>query len=128
MNAIAIKNWVIAIAAVIALYILFRFYKWFSEKGVGGVAKDTAGFVAEVTGGLFEGTVKGVAKTVGIPDTNQEKCAADRAAGAWWDASFSCDATTFTKALFNRVFSTEPLKNQFNDVRAGASSTAPTLH
>lgn len=111
MNAIAIKNWIIAIAAVIALYILFRFYKWFSEKGAGGVAKDTAGFAADVIGGLTTGTVEGVSRTVGIPKTDPTQCEKDRAAGAWWDASFSCDAGTFTKSLFNRVFSVEPLKN-----------------
>lgn len=131
MNAIAIKNWAIAIAALVGLYILYKIYQWVSDqikKGAKETAKDAAGFVADVTSGLFEGTVKGVSRTVGIPDTDPNKCAADRAAGNWFQAIGSCDVGTYTKALFNRVFSTEPLKNQFKDVQAGASSSAPTIH
>lgn len=125
MNALAIKNWAIAIAALIAVYVLFLIYRWFSKKGVGGVASDTAGFVADVTGGLFEGTVKGVSRTVGIPDTDPNKCAADRAAGNWFQAIGSCDAGTYTKALFNRVFSVEPLKNNAVNVVPAGVVNAP---
>jgi hypothetical protein len=109
VNAIAIKNWVIAIAALAGLFIVYKIYKWIDEKGAGGAAKDTAAAAAEAVGGLATGTVLGVSRTVGIPDTDQKLCEQDIASGSWFSASVDCPAGTFTKAAFNRVFSTEPL-------------------
>jgi len=49
--------------------------------------------------GLVSGTVKGVGSLVGVPDTDEQKCAAAMAAGRTWDASFYCPAGTWLKYI-----------------------------
>lgn len=78
---------------------------WLYKKGVGGVAQSAVTAI----GNVAVGGVKGVAQTVGIPDTNTDQCQADLKAGKIWDASFSCSAGTYLKGLFNKVFDTNPL-------------------
>ena len=50
------------------------------------------------------GAVEGIGLAVGIPRTNVSQCQADKAAGRWWDASFSCTATDFVSSGVGAVF------------------------
>lgn len=54
----------------------------------------------DLVNGVVTGGVVSIGETVGIPATNVDQCAADRAAGKTWAASFSCPAKTFLKYLF----------------------------
>ena len=98
------------VGGVAVLVIVLALVFWFYNRGVKGVAKDTASGLVDAASGTFEGVVSGVSSTVGIPDTDPAKCAADLGAGSLWDASFSCAALTFFKGVFNKTFSIEPLK------------------
>lgn len=84
---------------------------WLYRKGVGGVAQSAV----TALGNVAVGGVKGVAQTVGIPDTNADQCQTDLKAGKIWDASFSCTAGTYLKGLFNKVFDTTPLQGAPNN-------------
>jgi hypothetical protein len=74
---------------------------WIVKRGIGGVTADVTSGVVKAVGGIATGAVKGVAETVGIPDTNQDQCSKDLAAGRMWDASFSCPASRFVKGVFS---------------------------
>jgi hypothetical protein len=52
---------------------------------------------------IATGAVTEVGKTVGIPETNPSQCLLDMQAGRTWDASFSCDATTYLKYLLGQT-------------------------
>lgn len=71
---------------------------WFYKKGVSGVASATVNAAGEAV----TGAVEGIAQTVGIPNTSQDKCSADLAGGHVWDASFDCSAPAFFKGLFGK--------------------------
>lgn len=58
------------------------------KKGPGGVAAAAVSAVGDAAAGA----VKGVSSLVGIPDTDAQKCAAAKAAGDTWSASFYCPA------------------------------------
>lgn len=59
-----------------------------------------SGTVDMVDGVIGEaGSVLGA--VVGVPRTQLDQCAADRAAGRTWDASFSCPAKDFLSYLFS---------------------------
>lgn len=116
MNPIVIKNWSIAIVAILGLFLIYKLYQWIKTKGVGGAAQDTANAVAEVIGGAVTGTVTGIAKTVGIPNTSQDQCTKDQAEGKIWAASFDCSAPVFIKGLFGKPnTSLDPLVNYGGD-------------
>jgi len=71
------------------------------KNGVQGVTYNLAGAAVDAVNGVISGTVVGVGKVVGIPETNVSQCDKDRRAGSKWDASFSCDAATFMKWIAN---------------------------
>lgn len=73
---------------------------WVMIKGTKGAAQSTARAVVGMAEGTATGVVVGIGEAVGVPETNQDKCAADLAAGRTWDASFSCPAGTFLKSIF----------------------------
>lgn len=64
------------------------------RSGVGDGIGHLGGYVSAV--GV--GAVEGLGLAVGIPRTNVSQCQADKAAGRWWDASFSCTATDFVSS------------------------------
>jgi len=64
-----------------------------------GVMEWIARRTAQAAGHAATGAVVGVGEALGIPATNVNQCAADRAAGRTWEASFSCDAATFARYL-----------------------------
>ena len=97
------------VGGILFALILLALIFWFYKRGASGVAKDTASASVEAIGGLVVGAVEGASKTVGIPNTDPDKCAAAQTEGRWWDASFDCAAPLFFKGAFNRVFSNEPL-------------------
>lgn len=72
---------------------------WVYTRGVGGVAHAAAAASVDAVNGVLSGTVEGIGSAVGVPVTNADQCAQDRAAGKTWDASFSCPAGTFLKYL-----------------------------
>ena len=49
--------------------------------------------------GVAVGTVVGIGKTVGIPETDVDQCEIDLANGDLWKASFSCPAPRYLKAI-----------------------------
>lgn len=116
MNPVAIKNWSIAIVALLGLFLIYKLYQWIKTKGISGVAADTASAFGDIVGGTATGAVTGIAKTVGIPNTSQDQCAIDQAAGKLWDASFDCSAPVFIKGLFGKPnVSLDPLANYGGD-------------
>lgn len=74
---------------------------WLVTRNLRDTAKNAAQGVVGIAEGTITGVVVGVGEAVGIPETNQDQCTADLAAGRTWDASFSCPAGTFLKSLFN---------------------------
>ena len=58
----------------------------------------------DLVDGIVAGTAVAAGELVGIPPTDPEKCQADRAAGDWWNASFSCPAGTFLGSAYDRLF------------------------
>lgn len=76
---IDIKTAAIAAALVAGAWVLY------------GLKKKAGAIVGAVDETIATG-VKGIGSVFGIPDTNLSKCAADKAAGRTWDASFSCPA------------------------------------
>lgn len=68
----------------------------------GSLLTKTASTVGRVPIDVFIGGAEGL---LGLPDTrtreNQAKCAAARAAGRDWEASFVCPAATWFKGLFD---------------------------
>lgn len=92
------------IAAGVALFILFR-------RQVGDAVQSIAAGAAEAVGGVVvnaaTGTVVGVARSVGVPDTDAAKCQAALDAGDMWDASFYCPAGTFLQSAWGELFDTK---------------------
>lgn len=76
-------------------------YIWL--RGMKGVASDVSQFVVSTA----EGVVIGVGKTVGIPETDAERCQRHVEAGEWWNASFYCPAGTFLKSAAGAVINTQ---------------------
>ena len=58
---------------------------------------------AGVITGAVEGSVKKIAESVGIPDTNLDQCKRDLSAGNYWDASFSCPLPVYARYAAERV-------------------------
>jgi hypothetical protein len=69
-----------------------------------GTVQSTIGDFGSYAGAATAGTIEGIGLAVGIPRTNMTQCEADRAAGRWWDASFSCPAGDFLSAIPAAVF------------------------
>jgi hypothetical protein len=85
----------ILIAAAIGGALLYMLKKKMAGATVAGAAQALGGAVVDVADGAVSGVVKGAGGLFGIPDTNPSQCAADKAAGNTWDASFSCSAGDF---------------------------------
>lgn len=60
------------------------------------------GAAVDLVDGVVTGAVTGVGSLVGIPQTNIDKCAAAKAKGDTWAASFDCPAPDFVRWLWNR--------------------------
>jgi hypothetical protein len=82
-------------AAVVGVGLLWWLASRASSSGAAGVGQGIGGALVSGANGLIEGAVTGAGAIVGIPRTDPNKCAADRAAGRWWDASYSCPASTY---------------------------------
>ncbi len=99
---------------------------WVTRPGnAAALAQGAVGLAGEAA----TGTVIGVGKAVGIPQTNQTQCQKDLAAGNWWDASFSCPASDFLGAAYgaaSRPFTSTTLTDaQANDARRAFAATDP---
>lgn len=70
------------------------------REGVGDGVAGLGGYVSAA--GV--GAVEGIGLAVGIPRTSVSQCQADKAAGRWWDASFSCTAGDFVSSGAAAVF------------------------
>lgn len=66
-----------------------------ATRGAKGAGQAIGGAVVDLADGVVTGTVKGVGGVLGIPDTDATKCAAAKAAGNTWEASFYCPAGEF---------------------------------
>ena len=64
-----------------------------------GITYNLAGAAVDAVNGVVAGTVVGIGQVVGIPATNMTQCEKDMANGNKWDASFSCDASTYISWL-----------------------------
>ena len=82
-------------------FILFR--QFFADASR-GIAQGAAEAVGGVVVGAATGAVVGVAKSVGIPETDAQRCEAAIAAGNYWDASFYCPAGTFLQSAWGALF------------------------
>lgn len=95
--------------AAVAAGLLFLAYVW--HRGAGGVAQDVSHAAVSAAGGVVTGTVQGVGDTLGIPETDAQKCQAAIAAGDTWNASLYCPAGTFIKSIFTGGGSTAAASN-----------------
>lgn len=84
------------ILAAIALAGAFYYVK---KNGVQGISYNLAAAAVDAVNGVLTGTVVGLGQVVGIPETNMTQCQKDMANGHKWDASFSCDASTYISWL-----------------------------
>lgn len=71
-----------------------------------GISEGIAQTAGDIVVGVGTGTVIGVAKSLGIPETNADQCQAALAEGRYWDASFYCPAGTFLRAATGAIFDT----------------------
>lgn len=93
---VAVKPVYLLAGGIVAAALLYAVLRKPGQAGaaVAGAAWSLAdGFIGEA------GNLAGEA--VGVPRTQAEQCAADRAAGRTWAASFSCPAGDFLKYVFN---------------------------
>lgn len=89
-------------AAVIGVGLVYLLVK----KPAGQTFAGSVGYAAaEAVGDAAVGVVKGVGSFLGVPDTSQDQCTRDLAAGNHWDASFSCPASRFISNVFNSTTS-----------------------
>jgi hypothetical protein len=70
-------------------------------RGPAGAAKEVAGAVVGLVDGLIAGTVIGIGKMIGIPETEQSACMRAKAAGDKLAASAACPAGEFLGWLFS---------------------------
>ncbi|MCK9991392.1 MAG: hypothetical protein RugAbin2_02406 [Rugosibacter sp.] len=71
-------------------------------KGASGAGQAIGRGAVNLLDGVVTGAVSGAGQLVGVPGTNPDKCAAAKAAGSTWDASFDCPAADFLRWLWNR--------------------------
>lgn len=83
------------IAGAVSLVILY--IAW---KGWGGAAQAVTRAVTDAAGGAASGVVLGASDTIGIPETDAQKCAQAVKNGNTWDASLYCPAGTFLRSIF----------------------------
>lgn len=74
-------------------------FLYLKKNGVQGITYNLAGAAVDAVNGIVTGTVVGLGQVVGIPATNMTQCQKDMANGNKWDASFSCDASTYLSWL-----------------------------
>lgn len=77
----------LALVAGAALFVILRAPKQ-TGQALGGAAVD-------LVGGIMSGAVVGIGEAVGVPETAPDRCAAAKAAGDTWEASFACPAGDF---------------------------------
>lgn len=75
---------------------------WLRVSGPRQVGETVASGAVDLADGVFSGTVKGVGEVFGIPNTNPDRCAAAKAAGNTWEASFACPAGDFIRYWWNK--------------------------
>lgn len=109
MNRVALYAGAAMVGGLV-LYVIAK--KRPGESIAGAVGRTAAGAVGSVT----VGGVKGLGDLVGIPDTNMTQCQKDVQAGRMWDASFSCPASTFVKAVFNSTTASESVQNDARQI------------
>jgi len=80
-------------------------------------ARAAARGAVNLAGNIGAGAIEGVGEQFGIPRTDENKCAAAKAAGDTWRASFDCPAGDFLKYVFSSSGSppepVEPLNNPY---------------
>ncbi|MRR51281.1 MAG: hypothetical protein EG825_10260 [Rhodocyclaceae bacterium] len=81
------------IAAAVALWI---------ASNPSGAGRAVGAAAVDAVNGVVTGTVESVGELVGVPVTSPDKCAAAKAAGDTWEASFACPASEFLSWLWNR--------------------------
>ena len=76
---------------------------YIAKKGVAGAVAGAVGAVGDAA----TGAVIGIGQTIGIPQTNKQRCADAIREGRTWDSSFDCDAAAFTSGAWQRLKSTD---------------------
>ncbi|WP_137860556.1 hypothetical protein [Variovorax sp. 3P27G3] len=104
----------LAVAGGAAFYLLRQNFSFPSLPSVGDfvpstdTVRNTIGDFGSYANAAGVGAVEGIGLAVGIPRTDLSKCAQDKAAGRWWEASFSCPAGEFlssgASAAYDSVF------------------------
>lgn len=70
--------------------------------GAKKAGQDLGAGAVNLADGAVTGVVTGIGERVGVPQTNADKCAAARAAGDTWAASFACPASDFLSYWWNK--------------------------
>lgn len=83
----------LAVGAAVAVFLFVR--------NARTVARGVVNGAASLAGDVAAGAIEGVGEQVGVPRTDVDKCAAAKAAGNSWDASFYCPAGDFLKFVFS---------------------------
>lgn len=82
--------YILAGAALLGVLALTYFTKVPGAAESAGVALGSA--AVDAAGGVVAGAAETIGDAVGVPRTNVDACAAAKAAGSAWDASFACPA------------------------------------
>ena len=90
-----------------------------AKKGLAGAAAGVVGAVADAA----SGTVIGIGKVFGIPETSESECDAAIREGRTWDASFACHASRFAGHLLDKLKSSEGATRQ----AAAGGYSAPAI-
>jgi hypothetical protein len=77
----------------------YMLYKFVLSKGVFGASAAITRGAADAAAGV----VVGAGEAIGIPQTDQERCAEAIYAGRTWDASFMCPAADFLRYVVGGV-------------------------
>jgi len=101
---------VLAVAAIVVMA---------SKKGVAGIGAAIGGAAVDLANGVVSGVGFGVGDILGVPRTDESKCAEARAAGDTWAASQYCTAGTFMgyawDGITNAAVSVAPRVNPASD-------------
>lgn len=104
--AIAGIGWPVWVAGAALLVLLVN------QASGGAIVRESAAGIAEgavtAIGDVAGGAVLGIGDAVGVPRTDQSQCEADKAAGRWWDASFSCPAKDFVSGAWGALTGGQP--------------------
>lgn len=88
--------------AVLAGVVYWKLRGKTTQQVASNISSGIVGGAVGAVGGAATGIVESIGGVVGIPETNTDKCAAAKAAGDTWGASFACPAGDFIGWWWNK--------------------------